>query len=217
MVPVPETESSDKDLAGRMLAGQEDAFEEFFDGHFPRLYRFALARMNQDPGAAEEVAQAAVCAGISRLKTYRGEATLFTWLCTFCRHEISAYYRRLGRTPQPVGLPEDSPEIRAALDSLAATLDQGPERLAQRAEVARLVQVTLDSLPRWYADALEWKYIHGMSVKDIAARLKLGPKAAESLLTRARQAFREGFAVITGTRWTAAPGLRTSGGEWDRE
>lgn len=210
MVLVPETESSDRDLAGRMLAGREDAFDEFFDSHFPRLYRFALARMNQDAGAAEEVAQAALCAAISRLKTYRGEATLFTWLCTFCRHEISAHYRRLGRTPLPVGLPEDSPEIRAALESLAATLDEGPETQLRRAELARLVQVTLDLLPRWYGDALEWKYIHDLSVKDIAARLKLGPKAAESLLTRARQAFREGFAALAGGHsgvesWAADP------------
>lgn len=205
MVLVPETESSDRELAGRMLAGQEDAFVEFFDGHFPRLYRFALARMNQDPGAAEEVTQAALCTGISRLKTYRGEATLFTWLCTICRREISAHYRRLNRAPQPVGLPEDSPEIRAALESLAATLDQGPETQLRRAELARLVQVTLDLLPRWYGDALEWKYIHGLSVNDIAARLKLGPKAAESLLTRARQAFREGFAALAGDHLASGP------------
>jgi DNA-directed RNA polymerase specialized sigma24 family protein len=35
----------------------------------------------------------------------------------------------------------------------------------------------------------------GLSVEEIAERLGLGPKAAESLLSRARQAFREGFAA----------------------
>ena len=43
-----------------------------------------------------------------------------------------------------------------------------------------------------YGDALEWKYVQGLSVKEIAARLNLGAKAAESLMTRARQAFRDG-------------------------
>jgi len=37
--------------------------------------------------------------------------------------------------------------------------------------------VTLDALPGSYGDALEWKYVQGLSVKEIAARLNLGAKA----------------------------------------
>src|SRR6266487_1253063 len=91
---VPGAAQNDRELVKRMLAGEEDAFEEFFDSHFSRLYRFALARMEQDADAAEDVVQAALCKAISALKSWRAEATLFTWLCTFCRHEISAHYRR---------------------------------------------------------------------------------------------------------------------------
>src|SRR5437867_12205259 len=54
---VIEAEASDRSLVERMLSGQEEAFVEFFDGHFPRLYRFAMARLNQDADAAEEVVQ----------------------------------------------------------------------------------------------------------------------------------------------------------------
>jgi RNA polymerase sigma-70 factor (ECF subfamily) len=36
---------SDTALARRVLAGDEAAFEEFFDRYFPRLYRFAHARL----------------------------------------------------------------------------------------------------------------------------------------------------------------------------
>jgi RNA polymerase sigma-70 factor, ECF subfamily len=60
------------------------------------------------------------------------------------------------------------------------------------------VQVTLDHLPARYADVLEWKYIQGLSVDEIAHRLGVGYKAAESLLTRARQAFRDGFSLVAG-------------------
>ena len=52
--------ASDRKLVRRMLAGEEQAFTEFFDGCFPGLYRFALSRLNRDADAAEEVAQAAL-------------------------------------------------------------------------------------------------------------------------------------------------------------
>ena len=195
-----DAEASDRDLVRRILSGQEEAFTEFFDGHFPRLYRFALVRVNYDPDAAEEVAQTVMCRAVAKLQTYRGEAMLFTWLCTFCRHEIAEWHRRRGRA-LPIDLPEDAPESRAVLESLAAGMGGGPEDELQRKEVARLVQVTLDSLPFPYGDTLEWKYLQGHSVREIAARLQLSPKAAESLLTRARRAFREAFSALLGESW----------------
>jgi RNA polymerase sigma-70 factor (ECF subfamily) len=179
----------DRDLARRMRAGEERAFEEFFDGHFPALYRFALARVGHDHDAAEEVAQAALCKAISKLHTYRGEAALLTWLCTFCRHEISALHARTTRLPR-VDLPEEGWEVAAALDSL------GPGHASEREEVARRVHVTLDRLPPRYAEVLERKYVDGDSVQEIASRMGTSFKAAESLLSRAREAFRDLFSAL---------------------
>ncbi len=197
--------SVDRELVKRMSSGDERAFAEFFDGYFPGLFRFALARMGRDEDAAEEVVQATLCAAIPKLGTYRGEAALFTWLCTFCRHEISAFYRRTRRDRLTVGLVEDDPLVAAALDSLAAATETGQDEAVRRDETARLVHVLLDRLPPRYAAALEWKYIDGLSVKEIAARLDLTAKAAESTLTRAREAFREGFSIVTRARVTGEP------------
>lgn len=177
---VPEAARAEKDLVKRMLLGEERAFAEFFDGHFSRLYRFALPRLGRDADAAEEVVQAALCKAISAIGSWRGEASLFTWLCTFCAHEISGHYRLSDRRPQPVGLIEDGPAMIA------------PDE-AHRTEVSILVHATLDSLPDRYGDVLEWKYVLGLSVDEIAQRLAVSPKAAESLLTRARQAFRDAY------------------------
>jgi RNA polymerase sigma-70 factor (ECF subfamily) len=65
-------------------------------------------------------------------------------------------------------------------------------------DLTRLIQATLDCLPGHYGDVLEWKYVDGLSVDEIAARLAVGPKAAESALTRARNAFREAMQAIGG-------------------
>ena len=200
-------DAGDRDLARRMLAGDEHAFEEFFDRAFPALYRFAMTRMRQDADAAEEVAQATLCRGLSRLKTWRGEASLLTWLFTFCRHEIAAHYERAGRGRPTVDLSEEIPEIAAALESLASPAAADPGDALRREEIARLVHVTLDGLPGRYGDALEWKYIDGRPVREIAERLGLSAKAAESLLTRAREAFRDGFSALArGTARAPMPG-----------
>lgn len=187
--------TDDKALVARMLAGVESAFEDFFRDCFPPLYRFALARM-KDRAAAEEVVQRALCRAIDHLESYRAEAALLTWLCTFCRHEISAHYRRLARLPEQVDLIEELPEVRAALESLARAESSEAEAALRREQIARLVQVTLDALPARYGDVLEWKYIEGLSVREIAERLGVGAKAAESVLARARQAFRDGFSAL---------------------
>ncbi|HEX7282013.1 MAG TPA: RNA polymerase sigma factor, partial [Vicinamibacterales bacterium] len=83
----------ERELVRRMLGGDEDAFDEFFADYFPRLFRFAVLRL-RDPDAAEDLVQNSLISGVRHLSSWRGEATLFTWLCTICRREISAWEKR---------------------------------------------------------------------------------------------------------------------------
>ena len=187
--------TNDVDLARRLRAGEERAFDAFFAEYFPRVYRFARARLGGDEDAAEEVAQTTLIKALAKVGTYRGEAALFTWLCAVCRHEIDNWFSRTGRKAS-VSLSDDSPETRAVLEAIAALSGEDPEQEYHRSELSRLVHATIDHLPGRYGDALVWKYLEGRSVEEIGARLGLGYKAAESLLTRARQAFRESFALV---------------------
>jgi RNA polymerase sigma-70 factor (ECF subfamily) len=190
-------ERSDKQLVTRILAGDGAAFERFIDDYYPRLYRFAYVRLDRDPEAAQDAVQDTFSKVIPKLAYYRGEAALFSWLCSFCRVEIAAYWKTRARRAPEVPLLEDSPQVRAVLDSLAAD-DESPHHQLERRELARLVRATLDCLPVRYGDALEWRYLRGSSVHQIAERLGVSYKAAESLLSRAREAFRAGFAEVVG-------------------
>jgi RNA polymerase sigma-70 factor (ECF subfamily) len=185
----------DRALARRILGGDEAAFRDLFDRFFPRLYRFALARLPADPDGARDVVQETFCHAIERLDTYRGEAALYTWFCQICRNVIADHYRRNpGGGAARVVLLEDQPNARAILESLAAPAADEPETGAERAQLHRIVAATLDVLPGRYGEALEWKYIDGLSVREIAERLSVGEKAAESMLTRARESFRDAIA-----------------------
>jgi RNA polymerase sigma-70 factor (ECF subfamily) len=178
------------------LAGEEAAFNQFFDENFGRLYRFILPRLSNDKQASTEVVQAALSKALQKIHGYRGEAALFTWLCTICRNEMVDWIRRNARFREHVVLIEDFPEIQAAVDSFQAPASDQPGRVYQKLEAARLIQVALDRLPARYGDALEWKYIEGHSVKEIACKLDLSPEAAQSLLARAKKAFKELYSTL---------------------
>jgi RNA polymerase sigma-70 factor, ECF subfamily len=201
---------SDLEFARRVLTGDESASEAFFAEYFPRIYRFACLQLGGDEQGAEEVAQATLIRAVRKLHTYRGEASLFGWLCTLCRREMSTWIQRNGRS---IEVPlDDDPTGRTALEAVARLASGDPEREVSRNELSRLVHVTLDQLPARYGQVLEWKYIQELSVDEIALRLGVGYKAAESLLTRARHAFRDAFAVLD-AGWPARPARGAAGPE----
>jgi RNA polymerase sigma-70 factor (ECF subfamily) len=187
----------DRRLVKRMLAHDAQAFNAFFEGYFGRLYRFARIRLSDDPEITKEIVHVTLTKAIRKLATYRGEASLFTWLCTICRNEISDHIERLARDRQHLVLTEDLPDVRAVVDALAAPHSDEPEDRFRRLETTRLIQVALDKLPAHYGDALEWKYIYGFSVEEIAAKLGLGLEAAQSVLARAKRAFHDVYGALT--------------------
>lgn len=194
------TQPGDKKLARRILDGDQASFDAFFAAYYPCLYRFALTRLDHDASLADDTAQVVLCQALSKLHTYRAEAPLFAWLCTFCRHEISKQRRARQRAQGDKPLLEDDPAVRAALDSLLAASGSDPDVEVYQAEIGRLVQVTMDHLPSLYADALEAKYVRDLSVNEIAELIGRSPKATESVLTRARSAFRDSFRELVDSR-----------------
>lgn len=186
----------DKRLVKQLLANDQQAFDRFFNENFARLYRFASARLPDDREGTREVVQISMTKAIAKLHTYRGESALFTWMCAICRNEMSDWLRKQGRYREHIVLTEDLPEIQAAVDSFHAPEADSPERNYQRVELTRLIQVALDKLPPKYGNVLEWKYIEGYSINEIAGRLNLGTEATQSLLARAKRAFGEVYGSL---------------------
>ncbi len=188
--PVGELQiARDKRLVRGMLKGDQRVLQAFYDEYFPKLYRYVARRM-ASPRDIDEVVSSALANAARRIETYRGEATLLTWLIQICRHEVAKRHTLLAREDLTVSFLDDD-ILRAAVESLeAAELDE-PEAAAHRSELVARIQTALDQLPTRYADALELKYFEGFSSKEIAARFGIGDLAVQSLLARARGAFRE--------------------------
>ena len=91
------------------------------------------------------------------------------------------------------------PAVRAAAlegGAFAFLVKPFDDEVLRREETRELVNVTMSQLPPHYREALEAKYVNGRSVRDLAASSRQTEKAVESLLTRARKAFRATFVAL---------------------
>jgi RNA polymerase sigma-70 factor (ECF subfamily) len=189
----PTEHAEDLALVERMLDGDERAFEAFGERYAQALWRFAVSRLAGDQERASEIVQTAMVKALSKIETYRGEASLLTWLCACCRNEILMHFRSRRRAPEEVELREC---VEPGAGMPVAPPTDGEAALLSR-ERALQVHLVLDTLPGDYARALEWKYVEKLSMRDIAARFGRSEKSVESLLTRARDAFRRCWDAFT--------------------
>jgi RNA polymerase sigma-70 factor, ECF subfamily len=188
--------SADRAIAKRLLDGDERAFKDVFDSFFPRLYRYALARLDGDREDARDVVQQTFCKAFERLETYRGEASLYGWMCRICRNTLIDHARRQNRQALHLSVTGADDAVEALVEAMRAPAGDEPDNRMTQLALLRVIQTTLDHLPAHYGDVLERKYVDEQSVKEIAAHLAIAPKAAESLLTRARNAFREAIVMV---------------------
>jgi RNA polymerase sigma-70 factor (ECF subfamily) len=177
------------DLITRMRRGEQRAFDQFFDAYVDRLGSFAARRSALDAAAIEDVVQMTMINAMRSLASFRGESSLFTWLCQICRNQLADARRKAARQPPTQSfeqLSEERPlakvvqltDFRDPLDECASDDDRGAVRRA------------LNKLPPHYVRIIELRYGDELTVPEIARVLQVSESAAESLLVRARQAFR---------------------------
>jgi RNA polymerase sigma-70 factor (ECF subfamily) len=173
-----------------MLRGEQRAFDDFFDTYASRLAAFAARRSSLAAADLEDVVQVTMINAIRGLSTFRGGSALFTWLCQICRNHLVDARRKSARQPKSQSLDElvaskPTAEI-AELTDYRDPLDDCADD-STRSSVRR----TVNALPATYARILELRFGDDLTVPEIARVLQISEDAAESRLSRARQAFRE--------------------------
>jgi RNA polymerase sigma-70 factor (ECF subfamily) len=175
-----------------MRAGDQRAFDEFFKDSAPRLVAFIARRTALGPATLEDIVQSAMIKAVRHLASYRGEAALFTWLTEICRNELADEHRKAKRRPAHISL--DEPEAAHRWEEMLRAPDaQEPVSQLQAATERAEIMKVLEDLPANYALVLEAKYGDGLSVETIALQLGLTAIAVQSVLARAREAFRRGW------------------------
>lgn len=150
-----------------------------------RLVRFVEQKVAYEE--VEEIVQETLLAAWDSLPLFKQKSSLFTWVCGIARHEIADYYRK--RKIKQIVFSK-LPFLREIVDKAL-----GPELAYQELETKRKILKTLKSLSEGYSQILRLKYVEGLSMKEMANKLKISVKAVESRLSRARSAFRKEYAT----------------------
>ena len=178
-------------LAKRVAAGDEAALAVFYERYAGLLYAFIYHRLGRSRPDAEDVWQDTLLAALHALPTYRGECRLFTWLCGIARHKIADHFRRQGRAMTDVF--SDLSEVQLSALLSGAPL---PEEVVMRQATRVRVLEALALLNEGCRTALVARYADERSVREVARMLGRTYKATESLLSRARAAFRGALAAL---------------------
>lgn len=183
----------------RALAGDPAAVKLLADAALLPLFRFCFHRVGGDTHLCEEVVQETLMRALRDLDHYdpaRSGGHVFPWLAGLARNEIT---RALGRESHTVSLQALWQRMDRDLKAIFAKIESEPfpDELMQREEIRAMVNATMAQLPPHYRAALESKYIDGRSMREMATNTGGTEKSVESLLTRARQAFRDTFLVLT--------------------
>jgi RNA polymerase sigma-70 factor (ECF subfamily) len=150
---------------------------ELYDELLPEVYGYLLDRSG-DRAVAEDLTSETFLA-VVRAEARPDRAPLTApWIVGIARHKLADHWRRRRRDERL--LDQTPPETE--VDPWNATVDE------------LLTRSVLAELDPDHRAALTFRYLDGLPVADVATVLERSVHATESLLARARAAFRRAYA-----------------------
>jgi RNA polymerase sigma-70 factor, ECF subfamily len=180
------TEPSDRDLMGRLAAGDREALAPLMERHHRRLYRVALAYLRQPDDALDAVQETFVKAFVHAPR-WDGAAEVAPWLTRIAVNQSIDMYRR-GRRRQAREEPLDD---AAGAPRPLAVADPSPERRTMGREIGERVGSALRTLPERQRAVFVLRHYEELSLDEIAQTLDMSLGTVKSALHRAIARMRE--------------------------
>jgi RNA polymerase sigma-70 factor (ECF subfamily) len=163
------------------IVQDDGAFRAWYERTAPRVYAYLLSRCASE-AVAEDLLQATYVEVVRRPATFDGRADPVPWLIGIARHQLARHYRQRhsrerwwpGGTIQEIEPVAESAEFQAA-------------------RVGADIRTALQSLPVLQQAALVFRFLDGLSVRDVADHLGRSEAATQSLLRRARVQFAQAY------------------------
>jgi RNA polymerase sigma-70 factor (ECF subfamily) len=177
-------------LMMRVQDGDDDAFGELVQLYRARVFGSFLKRLG-DRQEAEDLTQEVFLRLYRSRHRYQPRARFATWLFhvsqNVARNAIRSRRRRPVMRLEALVTPADP----GAAEAFLADRGESPTRPMERSELAGVVRKAVSSLAGRQRAAVELHQFHDCTYAEVAAELDMTPKAAKSLLYRARNELRE--------------------------
>jgi RNA polymerase sigma-70 factor, ECF subfamily len=180
----------DAELAAHAAAGDAGAFRLIMERNNGRLYRVARGIVRND-SEAEDVVQESYMRAFSRLATFKGEASLSTWLTRIVLNEALGRLRRRRPTAELEAVDEAVSPGGEVVWFPGAASDTDPERAASRREIAGLLERAIDELPESFRVVFVMRAVEEMSGEETAEALGIPEATVKTRLHRARRLLRD--------------------------
>jgi len=168
-------EKTEKALLVDLKYGLPEAVKKWFATYKPHLTAYVATKIDS-PKDRDELVQEVFMHSLKQLPLFRGESSLWTWMCSIARHEIADYYRKR--------------YAKKALKTLPLVDWLVSENPQDATEITETVRVTLSKMTPKYRNLLLGKYLDDYSVKELADQHDKTEKSIESDLFRAREEFK---------------------------
>lgn len=182
----------DRLLLAALRQGQAHAFEHLMRRYNRLLFRAARGILRDD-AEAQDVVQETWLRAFRGLASFRGDASLATWLTRIAIHQALDQQRKLGRIVSWDADPALEDEMPRSPSDLAS-LPPSPEQELARREVRRRIEQAIDLLPPIYRAVFILRAVHGLPVEDTALALQVSADVVKTRYLRARALLREELA-----------------------
>ena len=180
-------------LSRRVIAGDVAAFELLMRRYNQRLYRLARS-MLRDDAEAEDALQDAYLSAYESMASFRGEASLATWLSRVVSNQCLQRMRRSARRNNIVPMVSLGGPDEEEHHAMPTPENEAPDRLLARAELRAVLERKLDELPESYRTVFVLRSVEELSVEETAQCLNLPEATVRTRHFRARSLLREALA-----------------------
>lgn len=183
------TEDPEISLMLRIQCDDASAFDELVELYWPRVFGHFFRQLG-DRQEAEDMAQDVFMRLFRYRKRYQPRAKLTTWIFHITQNVVRNALRSRRRHPT-VRLPwVPSGEEGSYQIGCITAQSELPSWPVERAELAEVVRTAVAGLGSRQRTALELHQFHNRTYAEVAAEMDMSPKAAKSLLYRARNQLR---------------------------
>lgn len=163
--------------------GDAGVWRSLLDELIPKLYAMFMARW-PNPALAEEMVQKTVFDAVRGCRGYDpARGTPQDWIFGIAFNNIRLEIRQRAARP--------AIDVNTAMYLQALDVKLLPDEVLERKETAEKVRATLEKLPDNERNVLKWRYLEGVPIDEMAARMGVTKKAVYSLLYRAGISFRK--------------------------